>query len=129
MVSQILDLKTEEKCFFVIQIPVAKFIGKTAIWTILCFWLSAANYTNRESMFLMQKSHVQWRVLWNLLCNTDNLVLPEKNLKTKDFSSLNLIFKLLVWVPEIIKTYIISDVIGKCMPSIQFKTSNCKISH
>ena len=37
LITQILGLKTEEKCFFVIQIPVTKIIGKTAILTIFCF--------------------------------------------------------------------------------------------
>ena len=46
-------------------------------------------------------------VLWNLLCNAHNLVLPEKNLKNKDFDSLNQIFKLLVWAPKVAKAYII----------------------
>ena len=49
--------------------------------------------------------------------------------KSKDFFSINLIFKLLVWVPKIAKTYIISDVMGKCMSLIWLKTSNCKTSH
>ena len=44
---------------------------------------------------------------WNLLGNTGDLVLPEKNLKKNDFISLSQVFKLLVWFPEIIKTYII----------------------
>ena len=35
MVTQIFGLKTEEKCLFVIHIPVKKIIGKTAIWTNL----------------------------------------------------------------------------------------------
>ena len=46
MVTQIFGLKTEENCFFVIQIPVTKIIGKTGIWTIFCFWVSPPNYTN-----------------------------------------------------------------------------------
>ena len=54
-VSHILGLKTEEKCFFDIQIPVTKIIGKTAIWTILSF---SPDYTNWEFMFLMQQPHV-----------------------------------------------------------------------
>ena len=39
-----------------------KIIGKTAICTTFCFWLSSPNYTNFEFMFLMQKSHVQLSV-------------------------------------------------------------------
>ena len=83
----------------------AKTIGKTAIWTILYFWVSPPDYTNWEFMFLMQQLHVQWRVYWNLLCCTHNLVLFEKYLKKKDFVSLTQVIKLLVWVPKIIKTY------------------------
>ena len=56
------------------------------------------------------------------------MVLSEKNLKNKDFASLTHSFKLLVWVPKIIKTYI-SDAMGKHMPSTWFKMSNCKIPH
>ena len=106
MITQILGLKTEEKCFFFIQISVKRIIGKTAIWTIFCFWESPPNYTNWGFMFGMQQSHVQWRVLWNLLCNANNLVLTEKNLKNKDFTSPTQIFKL-VWAPKIVKVYII----------------------
>ena len=46
-------------------------------------------------------------VLWNLLCNSHNLVLPENNLKSKDFASLHQILKLLVWTPKVAKAYII----------------------
>ena len=46
-------------------------------------------------------------VLWNLLCNAHNLFFSEKNLKNKDFASLNQIFKLLVWAPKVAKAYII----------------------
>ena len=35
------------------------------------------------------------------------MVLPDKNLKNKDFVSLTQILKLLVWVPKIVKNYII----------------------
>ena len=38
-----LGLRTEEKCFFVIQIPVRKVIGKAATWTIMCFSISVPN--------------------------------------------------------------------------------------
>ena len=34
---QIFGLKTEEKCLFVIQIPVTKIVGKTALWTNFLF--------------------------------------------------------------------------------------------
>ena len=37
LISQILGLKREEKCFFVIQISLTKIIEKTTIWTIFCF--------------------------------------------------------------------------------------------
>ena len=57
--TQILGLKIEEKCFFVIQIPETKVIGKTAAWTIFSFWVSPLNYPNWEVMFLMQQSHEQ----------------------------------------------------------------------
>ena len=56
------------------------------------------------------------------------MVLSWKNLKNKDFASLTLLFKLLVWVPKIIKTYI-GDVMGKHMPWTWFKMNNCKIPH
>ena len=107
LVTQTFGLKTEEKCFFVIQIPVTKIIGKTAIWTNFCFLVSPSNYTNCTFMFLMQQSHVQWRVLWNLLCNGNKFVLLETNLKNKDFTSPTQIFKLLVCAAKIVKTYII----------------------
>ena len=83
LVIQILDLEKEEKCFFVIQIPVTKVIGKTAIWTNFCFWVSPPNYTNWAFMFLMQQSDVQWRVLWNLLCNAVVLFYLKKIWKIK----------------------------------------------
>ena len=92
--------------FFLIQSPVTKIIGKTAIWTIFCFWVSPPNYTNLEVMFMMQQSHIQWRIKWNLLSNAHNLVLPEKIPKNKDFISLTQIFKLRVWAPKFINTYI-----------------------
>ena len=47
-------------------------------------------------MFVMQESHVQWRI--------KILVLSGKNLKNKDFASLTQAFKPLVWFPEVIKT-------------------------
>ena len=72
----------------------------------MLIWESPPNYTNWGFMFGMQQSHVQWRVLWNLLCNANNLVLTEKNLKNKDFTSPTQIFKL-VWAPKIVKVYII----------------------
>ena len=60
MVIHTLGLKTKEKCFFLIQIPVKKIIRKTAIWAIFFFfWVSPSNYTNWEFIFLMQQSHVQ----------------------------------------------------------------------
>ena len=55
----ILGLKTEEKCFSDIQIQVITIIGKTAIWTILSFWVSAPDYINWKLMFVMQQPHVQ----------------------------------------------------------------------
>ena len=99
-------LKNRREMFLSYSIPVTKIIGKTSIWTIFCFWESPPNYTNWEFMFLMQKYHVQWRVQWNLLSNSHNLVLPEKIVKSKDFISLTQIFKLPVWAPNIVKTYI-----------------------
>ena len=33
--------------------------GKTAIWTIVSFWVSPPDYTNWEFMFVMQKPRVQ----------------------------------------------------------------------
>ena len=106
-VSHILGLKTEQKCLLVNQIPVAKISGKTATWTIFSFTISPPNYINCECMLLMQQSHVQWCIQWNLLFSAHNLVLLKKNLKNKDFSSLTQMFKLLVWVPKIIRTCII----------------------
>ena len=44
--TQVFVLKTEEKCFFVIQIKVTKLIGETAIWTNFYFWVSPPNYGN-----------------------------------------------------------------------------------
>ena len=55
----------------------------------------------------MQQSHVQRRVLCNLLCNANNFVLLEKNLENKDFASSAQIFKLLVWAPKIVNTNIV----------------------
>ena len=127
--TQIFGLKTEKKYFFVIQIPVTKIIGKSAIWTIFCFWVSPPNYINWAFMFLMQQSHVQWCVLWNLLCNANNFVLLEQNLENKDFASPNQIFKLLAWAPKIVKTIRHSDVMGNCLSSKWFKPTNCKILH
>ena len=37
--------------------------------------------------------------------NTHSLVLPDKNLINKDFALLTQIFMLLVWVPQIVKTF------------------------
>ena len=56
-------------------------------------------------MLLMWQCHMQWRVLWSLICNAHNLVLPEKNPQNEDFASLIQIFKLLLWAPMIAKTY------------------------
>ena len=105
LVSHVLGLKTEAKCFFVNQIPVPKISGKFG--QIFSFSVSPSNYTNWEFMLLMQQYHVQWCIQWNLFCNSHNLVLPEKNLKNKGFGSNTQVFKLLAWVPKIIQTYII----------------------
>ena len=43
-----------------IQIPAAKSIAKTAIWTIFCIWACPPNYANWEFIFLMQESHGQY---------------------------------------------------------------------
>ena len=125
MVTQIFSLKTEKECFFAINIPVTKIIEKTTTWTIFCFWVSPPHYTNWAFMFLMQQSHAQWHVLWNLVCKAHNFVLLEKNLENKDFASPTLIFKLLVSGEKIVKTYI-SDVMGNCLPSKWCKTTNSK---
>ena len=58
-------------------------------------------------MFLMQQSYVQWRIYWNLLCNTRNLVSSSKIWKIKILFNLTRYLKLPVWVWKIIKTYII----------------------
>ena len=104
---QIFGLKTEEKCLFVIQIPVTKIVGKTALWTNFLFLVSPPNYTNWTYMFLTQQSHVQCRVLLNLLCNANSFVLHGQNLENKDFASPTQIFRLLVWATKIVKTLII----------------------
>ena len=70
------------------------------------FWVFPPNYTKGSFMFLMQQSHVHCRVFWNLLYNANDLALPEKNLEGKDFASPSQIFKLLVWAPKIVKSYI-----------------------
>ena len=72
--ENVIQCDTEERCFFVIQIPVTKIIRKTAIWTMFCFWVSPHSYINWVYMFLMQQSHVQWYVSWYLFCNANNLV-------------------------------------------------------
>ena len=89
----------------VIQTPVTKTIGKTAIWTIFCFCVSLSNYTNWVFIFLIQQSHVQWCVLWYLLCNANKLLLFFLNLRNKDFTWPTQIFKLLVWAAKAVKTY------------------------
>ena len=58
LIIQVLSLKTEEECFFLIQIPVKKKNRKSAIWTTFCFWVSSPEYTNWEFMLLIQQSHI-----------------------------------------------------------------------
>ena len=55
LITEIFGLTTEQKCVFVIKIKVTKIIGKTAIWTNFCFWVSLPNCVNWASMFLMQQ--------------------------------------------------------------------------
>ena len=107
MITQTFGLKKEKKCFFVIHIPVIKVIEKTVNWINFGFWVSPFYNTNWAFMFLMQQSHVQWRVLLNLLCNANKLVLLEKDLENKDFASPTQINKLLVWAANINKTCIL----------------------
>ena len=58
-------------------------------------------------MLMKQQSHVQGHIFWNLLYNVSCFVLLEKNLENQDFASPTRTFKLLVWAPKIVKTYII----------------------
>ena len=53
-------------------------------------------------MLLIRQSHAQ-----SAASNAHNLILPETNLKNKDFASLNQTFKLLVWSPKFANAYII----------------------
>ena len=62
LVIQILDLKTEEKCFFLIQISVKKNEQKNCYLDNFLFLGIPPNYTNWEVMFLIQQSHVQWGI-------------------------------------------------------------------
>ena len=55
------------------------------------------------------------------------LILPEKWLIHKNFTLLTQISRLLVWAPKLVKTYTISDEMGYCMSSKQFKTTNSNI--
>ena len=55
------------------------------------------------------------------------MILPEKWLIHKNFALLTQISWLLVWAPKLVKTYTISDEMGNCMPSKQFKTINSNI--
>ena len=127
-VSHYLGLKTEDKCFFDNQIPMAKISGKSAIWTIFSFSVSSPNYTNWEFMFLMQQSHVKWRILSDFLCNSQNLALPEKRLKNKDFPHLPRYLSHLFGFQKLLRL-IYFEVTSKHMPSIWFRNSNSKISH
>ena len=51
---------------------------KTALRTIICFWVAFPNDTNWELIIPMQQSYVQGQVKANLFSNTQNLILPEK---------------------------------------------------
>ena len=106
LITQIVGLKTEQKCLFKIQTKVTIIIGKTAIWKNFCFWVSPPNYTTWAFMFLMQQSHVQWRVLWNFLCNAVVLFYLKKSAIIR-FRLTYQVFKLLFQAPKNVKTYII----------------------
>ena len=79
-----------------------KTIGKTAIWTILYFWVSppelgiyvpnAATSCSMTHLLESSLQHSWFGFIWKI---------SEK----KDFASLTQVIKLLVWVPKIIKTY------------------------
>ena len=98
LITQMLGLKREEKCFFVIQISLNKFIEKTAIWTIFCFWASPLN--------------------WNLLCNAHNLVFPEKYLQNKDFALLTQLFQPFLGALKIVSAYfIMTSSVFACLKS------------
>ena len=66
----------------------------------------------------------------NLPFNAHNVVLPEKYLKNEDFGSHAQIFKLLVWVPKIVQTYI-SDEMANCKrtvnENVQLQNTTLKI--
>ena len=81
--TQTFRLKTEQKCFFVIEIKVTKLIGKTAICSNFYLWVSPPNYALWRVMFMMQESHIEWRVLWNLLQNAVVLFYLKKIWKIK----------------------------------------------
>ena len=71
-------------------------------------------YTNRAFMFLIQQSHVQWRLLWNLLCNANKIGFTWKNPKNKILSHLARYLSYLFRAPENFQTTMIvtSWVIG-----------------
>ena len=60
-------------------------------------------------MFLMQQPRTMMRLMKSSWYYSAYLfvILSEKYLKSKDFISLTQVFKLLVWVPKIIKTYVV----------------------
>ena len=60
-------------------------------------------------MFLMQQPRTMMRLMKSSWYYSAYLfvILFEKYLKSKDFISLTQVFKLLVWVPKIIKTYVV----------------------
>ena len=99
--------------FFLIQIPVTKIIGKTAILTVFCFCVSAPSYTNLEFMFLMQQSHVQCGVQWNLLAIAHTWFQISEQI-TCQRSKIN------TWYFDII-AIITDDVIKQLMTSDQLK--------
>ena len=74
-------------------------------------------------MFPMHKFHVKLCVLWT---NADNLVLSEKNLKTR-ICLITLIFRKLVWDPKIVKTYVI--VMQWIMSCLQFSLKQATVKH
>ena len=78
--------------------------GKAKKFRALSPTISDKNYRNWACIFMMQQSHAQRHVLWNLFCNDNNIVLLKKNLENKDFASPTQIFKLLVWAPKSVNT-------------------------
>ena len=94
----------------------AKISEKTVTSTIFYFSVSPPNYKN-WAMYVINATiscTMVHLVQYSLKCS--NLVLLEKNLKNKDFTYLTQVFKLLVWVPKLIKTFkIVAQWVNTCL--------------